>query len=120
MQIPDFTLQLAAPGGSCRTVRLRDQAPRDNRSGWQKFTLSLQQFDWRNSNPDPNSGNAFGGCSDSVNDWSVDTLMIQNAWGGDQYLCIDQVCGYGWTGWGGGDGAQSGGLLRGPWTQVWA
>ncbi len=95
MQIPDVTLQLAAPGGSCRTVRLRDQAPRDNRSGWQKFTLSLQQFDWRNSNPDPSSGNAFGGCSDSVNDWSVDTLMIQNAWGGDQYLCIDQVGGGG-------------------------
>ena len=36
-------------------------------------------------------GNTFSGCSDKINDWAVDALLIQNAWGSNQDLCYDQL-----------------------------
>ncbi|KAG2427408.1 hypothetical protein HXX76_012344 [Chlamydomonas incerta] len=84
---PDVTIKLASPNGGCKDVRLRDLTPNDSKAGWQRYWVQLTSFDWRGRN----DGGAFGGCSDSVSDWDVNTLFFVNSWGSNQYLCLDQI-----------------------------
>ncbi|EFJ47081.1 hypothetical protein VOLCADRAFT_105296 [Volvox carteri f. nagariensis] len=86
---PDVSIKLTAPSGGCKALQLRDMTPKDQTSNWSRFQVQLSAFDWRQSGG--GDGSAFGGCSDSINDWSVNVLVIMNNWGGNQDLCIDQV-----------------------------
>ncbi|KXZ41810.1 hypothetical protein GPECTOR_276g724 [Gonium pectorale] len=86
---PDISVKLASPSGTCKSISLQPRRFDDNKGGWTRFQIPLKAFDWRQSGD--GDGGAFSGCSDSINDWSADTLFFVNNWGGNQDLCLDQV-----------------------------
>ncbi|GLI71000.1 hypothetical protein VaNZ11_016116 [Volvox africanus] len=86
---PDVNIKLTSPSGACNSLRLQGMTSVDSKSNWSRFQVQLSAFDWRKSGG--GDGSAFGGCSESINDWSVNTLVFVNNWGGNQDLCIDQM-----------------------------
>jgi len=85
---PDFSVYLSSSiNGECRTLNLKSLSYVQIKSGWLEYQIQLNTFDWRS-----NSGSGtFNGCSSTISDWDVNTIVFQNNWGGSQYFCISDI-----------------------------